>query len=362
MESIRQKIHFCTTSDGVRIAYSKVGSGPPLVWVANWLSHVQYDWDSPVWRHWINELSKYHTLIRYDQRCCGLSDRGTKECSLNGWIRDMEAVIKACNLDCFDMLGVCQGGPVGITYATRHPGQIQNMILYGSFARGKAMQKRTPEEIELDNALLNMVKFGWGKRNPAFRQVFTTLFMPDADEEQKNGFTDLQQLATSPECAFKMLREYSIIDVADLARKVDIPTLVMHGTDDAMIPIRDGRELASLIPNATFVSLKTNNHILMKEEPAWEAFLEEMRLFLGDQDYRTTQNDMHQDFMDLTPRESDVLDLIAMGLSNNQIADRLFISPKTVRNHITNIFSKLNMKRRAEVIIQARNAGFGLSN
>jgi pimeloyl-ACP methyl ester carboxylesterase len=124
MPSAKQQIRFCTSHDGVRIAYATTGGGPPLVKAANWLSHLEFDWNSPVWRHWVTELPRGHHFVRYDERGCGLSDWDVPELSFEAWVRDLETVVKAVGLERFPLLGISQGVPIAIAYAVRHPERV----------------------------------------------------------------------------------------------------------------------------------------------------------------------------------------------------------------------------------------------
>jgi len=276
----KQVIRFCSIADGARIAYATSGSGPPLVKAANWLSHLEFDGRSPVWRHWLDALSADHTLVRYDPRGCGLSDWNIEQTSVDMWVQELEAVVSAAHLDRFPLLGISQGGAAAITYAVRHPERVSHLILYGVYARGKF--KRGPsEQGEEELALAQLVKLGWGKDNPAFRQVFTTLFIPEGTAEQHRWFNDLQRVSTSPDNAVKFIQALGMIDVEQLLPQVQAPTLVLHAENDARVPFSEGRRLASQIPNATFVPLPGNNHILLEREAAWLQFLTAVREFLN---------------------------------------------------------------------------------
>jgi pimeloyl-ACP methyl ester carboxylesterase len=281
MESTEQQIRFCTSSDGVSLAYATVGEGPPLVKAANWLNHLEYDWNTPVWRHWITELSRDHTFIRYDERGCGLSDWNVQKFSLDAWVNDLEAVVAANNLDRFPLLGISQGGPIAITYTYRHPEKVSHLILYGSYAAGLRRRDLPQEVREEAEMFLQLIRVGWGKGHSAFRQVFTSLFMPEATREQADWFNKLQRVSSSPENAARMLDAFFELDVRDLAQKLDVPTLVLHAEGDLRIPFVEGRRLASLIPNSRFVPLEGKNHIMLRTEPAWRRFLSEVRSFLG---------------------------------------------------------------------------------
>ncbi|NNF59570.1 MAG: alpha/beta fold hydrolase [Rhodothermaceae bacterium] len=275
-----QQIHFCTAADGVRLAYATVGEGLPLVKAANWLTHVQYEWQSPVWRHWLQEFSRDHMLVRYDERGCGLSDWDVDDLSFDAWVRDLETVVDALGLERFPLLGISQGGPVCLAYAARHPERVSHLILYGSYSVGWAKRPESNTAAQW-GALTTLIEHGWGRDNPAFRQVFTSLFIPDGTPEQHRWFDDLQRVTTSPEMAVRFEHEFSRIDVRDLLPQVQVPTLVLHARDDAVIPIGAGQRLAEAIPNARFVPLDGNNHVLLEHEPAWLHFLWEVRAFLG---------------------------------------------------------------------------------
>jgi pimeloyl-ACP methyl ester carboxylesterase len=276
-----QEIRFCTTPDGVRIAYSTMGDGPPLVKVANWLSHLEHDQRSPVWRHWLRELSRDHLYVRYDERGCGLSDWDVENFSFDGWVTDLEAVVDALGIERFAMLGLSQGGPVAITYAARHPERVSHLILCGTYIHGWAKRNVPPEFLAEQEALITLTQLGWGRDTPAYRQLFTGLFVPDANEEQVRWFNELQRVSTSPENAVKFLREFGEIDVVDLLPKLAVPTLVLHARGDARCPFEEGRIMAASIPGSRFVPLDSRNHLLLEHEPAWAKFLAEVRSFLG---------------------------------------------------------------------------------
>ena len=358
--SRKQSIRFCHSPDDVRIAYATVGDGPPLVKAANYLTHIEFDWESPVWRHWLDELSANHELIRYDERGCGLSDWNVDDFSLDAWITDLESVIEASGLQRFPLLGISQGGAVALAYAVRHPEKVSHLILYGAYGRGRLLRSNSPEHLREAETLLDLMRVGWGRDNPAFRQVFSTLFMPEGTADQMTWFNELQRRTTSAQNAVRFEEAFYSLDVTKLAPKVTTPTLVLHARADAMVPFEEGRRLAALIPGSTFVPLEGRNHILLENEPAWKRFLEEMHAFIAESppDDEAVKPAL---IANLSPRESEVLELIASGLGNADIANRLHISPHTLRNHITNIFSKLQVDTRAQAIVLAREAGLGRS-
>jgi pimeloyl-ACP methyl ester carboxylesterase/DNA-binding CsgD family transcriptional regulator len=359
MEYLGQRIRFCTARDGARIAYAMAGTGPPLVKAANWLSHLEFDWSSPVWRHWLTELSRDHTLIRYDERGNGLSDRDLDDLSFEAWVNDLESVVDARGLDRFPLLGISQGGAVAVAYAVRHPERVSHLILCGAFVRGWRRRGATPQQMEEGESLIQLMRIGWGSNNPAFRQLFASLMMPDATPEQARWFTDLQHASTSPEIAVRLRTTSYDIDVSHLAPKVTAPTLVLHSRRDAAVPVAEGKLIANLIPGAKLVVLESRNHVLIENEPAWPQFLSEVRAFLGPTAEPQTEQPADP-FPALTEREREVLHLVAQGLDNADVATRLSLSPKTVRNHVTNIFDKLDVRTRAQAIVRARDAGFGV--
>jgi pimeloyl-ACP methyl ester carboxylesterase/DNA-binding CsgD family transcriptional regulator len=350
---MEQRIQFCTAGDGVRIAYGTVGEGAPLVKAANWLSHLEYDLQSPVWRHWIAELSRGHTFVRYDARGCGLSDWDVPELSFEAWVRDLETVVDAARTERFALLGLSQGGAIAIAYAVRHPERVTHLVLHGAFARGALRRDPTPRQRKEAEMMVELAELGWGKENPAFRQFFTSLFIPDGTPEQHRWWNRLEQVTTSPANAARFMRVLGDIDVTAIAPRVACPTLVLHAVRDARIPFEEGRLLASLVPGARFVPIESGNHVLLEHEPGWRRWLEEVRAFLP------VARGGGGAFARLTPRQSELVELIAQGLDNAQIAARVGVSEKTVRNHITAIFAKLEVSNRSRAIVLARNAGFG---
>ncbi|MFO7752090.1 MAG: alpha/beta fold hydrolase [Desulfobacteraceae bacterium] len=357
---MKQEIRFCTTPDGVRLAYATLGSGPPLVKVANWLSHIEHEWQCPVWRHYYENLGKKYTLIRYDQRGCGLSDRHFNDLSFESWIQDLETVVDAVGLKRFPLLGISQGGPVAIAYTERNVKKVCNLILYGSYLRGRLHRDSPSKDKEEVDTLINLIKLGWRDRNPAFLQVFTSLFIPEGNPEQIQWLNDFYTKSTSIENAISIFKCCFGINISHLANKIQVPTLVMHAKDDALVPFDEGRLVATLIPGAQFFPLESRNHILLRSEAAWQDFLEAIDNFIGNEETKIDNGTSLQFFYQLTKREIEVLDLIAQGLSNDQISNRLYISPNTVRNHITNILSKLGVETRSNAIVIARNYGLGL--
>jgi len=348
----RQRIRYVRSTDGTRLAWADAGRGPVIVKAANWLTHLEYDLESPVWRHWLEFFSDHFRLIRYDERGSGMSDWDV-DLSFDRWMDDFERVVEAADLrDPFTLLGVSQGAAVSIAYAVKHPERVSRLILYGGYARGWARRGHPAGQREYE-AIVELVRAGWGRSNPAFRQVFTSRFIPRGSDEQIEWFNELCRKTTTPETAATLLNVRATIDVLPLLSQVRTPTLVIHARNDAVTPIHEGRILAEGIPGAEFVELESENHILLRDEPAWSRFRDTILEFMGSAALRS--DDV---FGSLSPREREVLALLAEGLGNAQVAARLSISEKTVRNHVSRLFDKLGVWTRAQAIVFARDRGF----
>jgi pimeloyl-ACP methyl ester carboxylesterase/DNA-binding winged helix-turn-helix (wHTH) protein len=276
-----QEVTFCRTADGVNLAVATSGSGMPVVKAANWLNHIEFDWQSPVWSPLLTLLSGKFKLIRYDERANGLSDWDVKDVSFDAFVRDLETVVDALGLERFALLGVSQGAAVSIAYAIRHPDRVSRLVLSGGYPLG--WRKRgNAEQVAQFEALLTLVRNGWGQDNPAFRQVFTSLYVPGATREEMKWFNDLERASASPENAIRLMNAFSNIDIRDLLPRVSAPTLVLHSRGDAPIPFEQGRLLARGIANARFVALESNNHLILSHEPAWGRYAEEICSFLSE--------------------------------------------------------------------------------
>lgn len=360
VRAVDQTIQFVTAPDGVRLAYARSGGGPPLLKTANWLNHLEFDWQSPVWREWFTLFSTHHTLYRYDQRGSGLSDWIDTRLSFGHQVSDLECIADAAKLDRFALLGISQGASVAIEYAVRHPERVSHLVIHGGYSRG--WQHRSPESLRAGKALGELVRVGWGANNPAFRRMFAELLMPQATEEQVEWFGELQRRTTKPEIAALILDACGDIDVAHRLIEVRVPTLVLHSRGDAMVAFEQGRALAAGIPEARFVELDSRNHLLIGNEPAWERFKTALGDFLGwpkTAPRRRAADAPRTDdvIAGLTTREREILTLVAGGAANQAIADKLFISEKTVRNHLTAIFDKLGVSSRSQAIVFARDRG-----
>jgi pimeloyl-ACP methyl ester carboxylesterase/DNA-binding winged helix-turn-helix (wHTH) protein len=279
-KDLRQDVRFCTSSDGVRLAYARVGHGTPVVKAGNWLNHLEYDWESPVWSHLLKWMAGQWELIRYDARGNGLSDWDAADISFDAFVRDLEAVMDAAGIEKCVLFGASQGCAVSIAYAVKHPERVEKLVLYGGFARGRLV-RGTPEDVDRIEAMLTLMRTGWGQENPAFRQVFTSLFVPDGTPEQVSWFNELQRTTTSPDNAVRIRRVSDMMDIRDLLPQVKVPTLVLHARDDAVQPFEEGRYIASSIPGAQFVGLEGRNHLILENDAGWARFQSEVAAFVG---------------------------------------------------------------------------------
>lgn len=275
-----QQIRFCTARDGTRLAYASIGSGPPLVKAANWLSHLDYDWESLVWRHWLAELASRFQLVRYDERGCGLSDWDIGRFAFDDWVEDVETVVDAAGLDRFPLLGISQGAPVAIAYAVRHPERVSRLVLLGGFAQGRRARARTQEEVDLANARIELVRVGWGRPDPTYRSTFVARFLPEGTQEQWRAFDELQRRSTTANNAWRFLEAFADIDVTELAPRVTAPTLILCARREPDDVFEQSRLLAGLIPGSRLVPLDSANHLLPEQDPAWRHFLREIDTFL----------------------------------------------------------------------------------
>jgi pimeloyl-ACP methyl ester carboxylesterase/DNA-binding CsgD family transcriptional regulator len=346
-----QDVRFTRSTDGTRLAYAVNGKGFPLVRAAHWLTNIDLDWQTPMWRPWFDAFGERYRFHRYDSRGCGLSDREATDASLDLLVADLEAVVDAARLDRFALLGISQGGAVSIAYAVRHPERVTHLVLLGAFARGPLRRNPTPEELESFHAQVKLIEVGWGQNNPAFRQLFTNQFFPNATPQQIHSFNDLQRMSCTAPHAARLVTSFSNIDASSYLPSVACPTLVLHTRGDMCAPFDEGLFLASSIPGARLVPLETRSHVPTPGEPSFDRVIEEIEAFVDGSQGAVAA------FPDLTRREREILQHIARGLDNAQIAAQLDLSEKTVRNHITAIFDKIGAENRGQAIVRAREAG-----
>jgi pimeloyl-ACP methyl ester carboxylesterase/DNA-binding CsgD family transcriptional regulator len=353
----RQAIRYLRTDDGVRLAWAEAGRGPTLVKAANWMTHLELEWESPVWRHWIRFLSGSFRFVRYDERGCGMSDWEAGDLSASRWAGDLTAVVDAVGGEGkVILLGISQGTAPAIEFAARHPERVSHLVLYGGYSQGWMIRGAEGDRRRYA-AMIELVEHGWGGANPVFRQLFTSRFIPGGTDEQLEWFNELCRKTTSAKNAARMLQTRATVDVRGLLGDVRVPTLVLHARADEVVPLRAGKILASEIPGAQFVELDSANHILLDDEPAWRRFCDAVLDFTGVGVAAAAAADASA-FAALSPREREVLGLLTEGLANAEIAQRLAISEKTVRNHVSKVFDKLGVWTRAQAIVFARDRGF----
>ena len=274
-----QQIESFTTSDGVRIAYSIGGRGPALVRTIHWLNHLDFEWKTPLRRQWLSEVMRHNTLVRYDQRGSGLSDWNVSDFSFERTVKDFEELVDVAGLEKFSILGGCQGAAVGIAYAVRHPERVTKLIINGTFANG--WPAPGPGAHEHLQAMLTLIRSGWGRDNPAFRQLWTTLFRPDADSAEASWLNELQRISSSPENAARMIAEFPNIKILDMLPKISCPTLVLHSRDDGAVPVQEGKLIAARIRGARFVELLSRSHMVGPGDAGWKQLVEEVSAFMG---------------------------------------------------------------------------------
>ena len=351
--STNQTIRYVTTRDQVRLAWARSGSGPALVKASNWMSHLEYDWESPVWSHWVRFLSNHFCMVRSDERGCGMSQRDPKDVSDRNWLPDLEAVIDAAKPEePFLLLGLSQGVVPAIRFAVKYPERVSRLILYGGYIRGWALSPK-PETVRMGKALIEFTELGWGRPDPLYRRLFTKQFLPDGSEEQLLWCDELCAKTIAPRMAAELFRARGYANVTGLLEQVSVPSLVLHANRDRVAPLKQGQELAAGIRNAEFVELDSPNHVLLEHEPAWQRFCDAVLEFTG-LDTAVTDEAIGS----LTDRERAILGQLVSGRTNVEIGEALFISEKTVRNQLTRIFEKLDVSNRAQAIIFAKDRGF----
>jgi pimeloyl-ACP methyl ester carboxylesterase/DNA-binding CsgD family transcriptional regulator len=349
----------------VRIAYAVHGQGPPLVVSTCWLSHLQHDWESPVWRHFLEDLGSFATIVRFDERGYGLSDWDVEDFRLEARISDLEAVVDHAGLERFALMGMAQGGPVSIEYTARHPDRVSRLIFYGSYAA--QWPDPTPEDIELSDTFLQMTKVGWARPDSAFRRVFTTMMIPSATEEQMCWLDELQRVSASASTAVAAQQERRWADARGSLPLIDVPTLVLHARGDRMNEFDGAVALASGIGGARLVALESDNHIVLQDEPAWRVFVAEVEGFLAPERERESGSEAPATAPGGTPvqaapadghaaangidtlsaRELEVLRLAARGQDNDEIAAALGLSIRTVERHLQNVYLKLDLRGKS---------------
>ena len=339
-----QQIRFTRSSDGVRLAYAVHGSGPPLIVVSCWLSHLQHDWRSPVWRHFLDDLGEIATVVRYDERGFGMSDWNVSDFSLEARLGDLEALVSATGFDRFALLGMSGGSSVAMAYAAGHPERVTRLVLYGT-GRGRPPAFDDAGWAE-EETWRSMIRVGWAKEDPVFRRAFTQRFIPGASDEQMRWFDALQRMSTSPHNAVESRIARQAVDIQNELRRIAAPTLILQALDDQATGFADAIEVANIIPGARLVPLESGNHILLADEPAWGIFLDQVRTFL-EPDRRAPRTGVGSSVDALSRRELDVLREAAEGKSNEEIGQVLGLSVRTIERHLSNAYAKLGLTGRA---------------
>jgi pimeloyl-ACP methyl ester carboxylesterase/DNA-binding CsgD family transcriptional regulator len=354
---MQQRIAFVRSKDDTNIAYALSGEGPPLVRAGTWLTHVQHDWDSPVWSHWLRFMSSRHTLVRYDPRGCGLSQSQVKNIRFQDWVDDLEAVVDRLELDSFPLVGMSQGAAVAAEFALRHPKRVKHLTLYAPVVTG--WRGRATEGAKHWQAIEQLVMSGWGDSNMAFPSMFAHLFLPDSPPENKHHYAELQRKSATKDVAARFMNVLADLHLFPRLKELAVPTLVIQIAHDQIVDPRSATGIAAEIAGSQFVSIDSRNHVLLEHEAGWEEFKSAFAQHVpgGSLPPARASAPPSQLLQQLSRREQEILRELVKGHNNKQIADSLFISEKTVRNHITSIFEKLGVSSRAQALVLAKESG-----
>ncbi len=348
---LKPALRFTRVASGARIAWAVSGRGPALVRAAHWMTHVEHDLQSPIWRPWLERLGRAVRLVRYDERGCGLSGPDMVPLGLHAALEELEAVVDASGLQPVALLGISGASAAVIAYAAKHPQRVSHLVIHGGYTHGLLHRQPTPEQLQLHEAMVQLMRHGWGLRDAAVQQFFTTTMVPDALPEQTQALNEQQRLSCDGERAAAILRARAGLDVRALLAQVQCPTLVLHSAGDAMVPVELGRELAAAIGGARFETLPSRNHIPLAGEPAFDRFCDAIAEFIGGPSRAFAPA--------FTPRETDLAELVARGLDNLQIAAHLGLADKTVRNALSALYAKLGVEGRSQAIVRTREMGLG---
>jgi pimeloyl-ACP methyl ester carboxylesterase/DNA-binding CsgD family transcriptional regulator len=341
----RQGIRFARGQDDVRLAFAVHGSGPPLIVVSCWLSHLQHDWTSPVWRHFLEQLGDITTLVRYDERGFGMSEWDVTDFTLAARLGDLEAIVDALGYPQVSLLGMSDGSPVAMLYAARHPERVRRLVLYGTVCGERVVFEG--ESLLEEQTYQGLVRIGWAGADPRFRRVFTQGFIPDATEEQMRWFDELQRQSTSTDNYLAARAARYREDITSEIPHIRAPTLILHAVGDRMKTFDNATEVAALIDDSRLVPLESRNHILLESEPAWKTFMAEVGAFMEPERIAWAAagggGRGSRPIEPLSRRELDVLRLAAAGLANDAIATSLGLSPRTIERHLSNAYAKLGL-------------------
>lgn len=349
--TVHPQLRFARLPSGTRIAWATSGQGPVLVRVAHWMTHVQHDPASPIWQPWIERLSEEVQLVRYDERGCGLSGPDDSPLGIDAALEELDVVVAATGKSTVALLGMSGAAAPAVAYAARHPDRVSHLLLLGGYTHGLLHRQPSADRLALFEATAKLVELGWGQRDAAVQQFFTTQMIPDATREQAQALNEQQRLSCSGARAAAILRARVALDVRCELPQVRCPTLVMHCEGDGMVAVELGRELAASMAGARFESLPSRNHLPLPGEPAFERFCSLIGEFLRDGPALAPS-------LAFTPRERKLLALVAQGLDNLQIAARLGLAEKTVRNRLSKLYASLAVEGRPQAIVRARELGF----
>jgi len=353
MPGMKQRISFIRTKDHTNIAYAESGEGPPLVRAGTWLTHLQHDWESPVWTHWLRFMSSRHRLVRYDPRGCGLSQSNVQDIAFDQWVADLEAVVDHLKLERFALFGMSQGAAVAAEYAIRHPERVSQLTLYAPLITG--WRGRQSQNAKQWQSIEQLVSSGWGESSMAFAAMFANLFLPNSPLEHRDWFAELQRKTASKEVATAFMNVLANLKMFPRLKLIHVPTLVIQIAREQVIDPKSVPGVASEIADSAFESIDSSNHVLMSNEPGWQQFKETFTRYVPGREIAT--DGKFGSLAELSKREHEILAHMAQGLNNGEIGERLFISEKTVRNRVTQIYEKIGVHSRAQAIVLAKEAG-----
>ena len=351
---LRAELRFTQVASGARIAWAASGhatpGSPPLVRVAHWMTHVEHDLTSVIWKPWLERLGRELRIIRYDERGCGLSSHDDVPIGIDASVEELEAVVYAAGHERVALLGMSGAAATAIAYCVRHPARVSHLVLVGGYSQGVLRRSPSPEVIAYLDSLTRLMELSWGKPVPAMQQFFTATMIPDATPEQAAAFTEQQRRSCDASRAARIQRARAEIDVQALLPLVTCPTLVLHSEGDAVVPVELGRALAADIEGARFETMPTRNHLPLAGDCAFERFCDVVAGFVAPAALRLQA---------FTAREHELLEAMARGMDNLQIAAHLGLAEKTVRNLLSRLYGKLALEGRPQAIVWARERGFG---
>ncbi len=338
MTTTPRPVRFCTVPPGVRVAYATTGAGRSLLVPPAWISHLELLWQDPAYRAFLTPLAGARTVVQYDRPGSGLSDPWPGPQGLDTDVEVLAAVADELGLETFDLLGISLAAPVSIAFAARFPQRVGRLVLYGGYADGR--QIASPG---VRAAMLDMIRAHWGLGS----EVLADVFLPEGSTETKAHFAGLQREAASVQSAAALLAQCYEIQVGDLLAHVAAPTLVVHRRNDRAIPYAAGKELAARIPGARLITLPGRSHFPYVGDAA--AVVRAILEFLGDAPAAPSPAAAGRGPAELTARQLQVAALVADGMTNRQIAERLSIEERSAEGHVERIRHRLGVTSRAQI-------------